>query len=79
LETSSGPVSQWVFPAWEAGCQVSHDGPAEQDETRPDPAAWQREQAHGLRIIDQVADTVTLDHDPCGTTVTANFAVSSLG
>ena len=46
---------------------------------RPDPAAWQREHAHGLRIIDQVADTVTLDHDPCGTTVTANFAVSSLG
>jgi anti-sigma regulatory factor (Ser/Thr protein kinase) len=23
-------------------CQVSDDGPAEQDETRPDPAAWQR-------------------------------------
>ena len=23
-------------------CQVSHDSPAEQDETRPDPAAWQR-------------------------------------
>jgi anti-sigma regulatory factor (Ser/Thr protein kinase) len=60
-------------------CQVSHDGPAEQDETRPDPAAWQREHAHGLRIIDQVADTVTLDHDPCGTTVTANFAFRSLG
>ena len=60
-------------------CQVSDDGPADQDETRPDPAAWQREHAHGLWIIDQVADAATLDHDPCGTTVTATFTVSSFG
>ena len=60
-------------------CQVSHDSPAEQDETRPDPAAWQREHAHARWIIDQIADTVTPDHDPCGTTVTATFTVSSFG
>ena len=51
-------------------------------ETRRSPSRPGRlaaEHAHGLRIIDQVADTVTLDRRPCGTTVTATFTVSSLG
>jgi anti-sigma regulatory factor (Ser/Thr protein kinase) len=58
-------------------CQVSDDGPAEQDAIPPDPAAWQREFAHGLWIIDQVADQVTLDRDATGTTVTATFIIGS--
>jgi anti-sigma regulatory factor (Ser/Thr protein kinase) len=58
-------------------CQVSDDGQAEQDGIPPDPAAWQPEFAHGLWIIDQVADQVTLDRDPPGTTVTVTFIISS--
>jgi anti-sigma regulatory factor (Ser/Thr protein kinase) len=58
-------------------CQVSDDGPAGQDATRPDTAAWHREHAHGLWLIDQVADHVSLDRDPAGTTVTVTFTISS--
>ena len=57
--------------------QVSDDGPASQDATRQDAAEWQREHAHGLWIIDRVADQVSLDHDPDGTTVTVAFTISS--
>jgi anti-sigma regulatory factor (Ser/Thr protein kinase) len=58
-------------------CQVSDDGPAGQDPARPDAAAWNHEHSHGLWIIDQVADKVTLDRDSAGTTVTLTFAISS--
>ena len=57
--------------------QVCDDGPAEQDDARPDAAEWKREHAHGLWIIDQVADLVGLDRDPAGTTVTVTFTISS--
>ena len=59
-------------------CQVSDDGPADRDGARPDPAAWQREHAHGLWMIDQVADAVAIDRDPGGTTVIVTFTISSL-
>jgi anti-sigma regulatory factor (Ser/Thr protein kinase) len=58
-------------------CQVRDDGPAELDANPPDPAAWQREFAHGLWIIDRVADQLTLDRDSPGTTVTASFIINS--
>ena len=58
-------------------CQVSDDGPAGQDPARTDAAAWRREHAHGLWIIDKVADQVALDRAPSGTTVTATFTISS--
>jgi anti-sigma regulatory factor (Ser/Thr protein kinase) len=58
-------------------CQVSDDGPAEQDETSSYPAAWQREHSHGLWIIDQVADKVKLERSRAGTTVTVTITVSS--
>ncbi len=58
-------------------CQVSDDGPAGQDPARPDPAAWRREHAHGLWIIDEVADQVSLDRAPAGTTVTVTFTITS--
>lgn len=58
-------------------CEVSDDGPADQDPTGPYAAAWHREHGHGLWIIDQVADQVTLDRDPAGTTVNITFIVSS--
>ena len=57
--------------------QVSDDGPANQDGPGPDAAAWPREHAHGLWLIDQVADQVILDRDAAGTTVTVTFASPS--
>jgi anti-sigma regulatory factor (Ser/Thr protein kinase) len=60
-------------------CQVSDDGPAKRDAARPDVAAWQREHGHGLWIVDQVADRVSLDRDPAGTTITVTFTISSPG
>ena len=59
--------------------QVSDDGPAGQDPARPDAAAWRREHGHGLWIIDEVADQVSLDRAPSGTTVTVTFTISSPG
>ena len=58
-------------------CQISDDGPADQDATRPDPAEWQHDHGHGLWFIDQLADQVTVDHDPVGTTVTVTSAIRS--
>lgn len=58
-------------------CQVSDNGPAERDAARPDAAVWPRVRGHGLWIIEQVADQVTLDRRLTGTTVTATFAISS--
>ena len=57
-------------------CQVSDDGPAHQDPARQAAATWQSEHAHGLWIIDQVADQVRLDRATSGTTVTVIFHVS---
>jgi anti-sigma regulatory factor (Ser/Thr protein kinase) len=56
-------------------CQVSDDGPVKGDAARPDAAEWQREHAHGLWIIDQLADVVSLDREPVGTTVTVTFTI----
>jgi anti-sigma regulatory factor (Ser/Thr protein kinase) len=56
-------------------CQVSDDGPADQDPAAAD-VAWPREPGHGLWIIDQIADRVTLERTASGTTVvTVSFAV----
>jgi anti-sigma regulatory factor (Ser/Thr protein kinase) len=57
--------------------QISDDGPVNGDAARPDPAEWQREHAHGLWIIDQLADLVSLDRDAAGTSVTVTFTISS--
>lgn len=42
-------------------------------------AAWGREHGHGLWMIDQLADKVTLDRSADGTTVTMTFIISSPG
>jgi anti-sigma regulatory factor (Ser/Thr protein kinase) len=59
-------------------CQVSDDGPPDLDPARHAAAAWQSEHAHGLWIIDQVADQVSLDRASSGTTVTVIFLISSV-
>ncbi len=58
-------------------CQVSDDGPAGQDAGCPDAPAWPREHSHGLWLVDQVADQISLDRDPGSTTVTVTFIIGS--
>jgi anti-sigma regulatory factor (Ser/Thr protein kinase) len=60
-------------------CQVSDDGPPDPDPARSHNAAWRREHAHGLWIIDEVADQVSLDRASTGTTVTVTFSIRSPG
>ena len=57
-------------------CQVTDDGPPDPDPARDAAAAWQSGHAHGLWIIDQVADQVSLDRATTGTTVTVTFHLS---
>jgi anti-sigma regulatory factor (Ser/Thr protein kinase) len=61
-------------------CQVSDDGPAAKNgNPRPGPGgtpAWPSQHGHGLWLIAQVADWLSIDHGPAGTTVTARFTVS---
>jgi anti-sigma regulatory factor (Ser/Thr protein kinase) len=58
-------------------CQVSDDGLPDQDVTDLDTPAWHHEHAHGLWIIDEVADHVSLDREPAGTTITVTFTIAS--
>ena len=57
-------------------CQVSDDGPPDQD-LACHAAAWQSEHSHGLWIIDQVADQVSRERATSGTTVTVIFLIYS--
>jgi anti-sigma regulatory factor (Ser/Thr protein kinase) len=57
-------------------CQVSDDGPARSGDQEPTgAAAWRREHGHGLWVVGEVADQLSIDHGPAGTTATAAFAL----
>jgi anti-sigma regulatory factor (Ser/Thr protein kinase) len=59
-------------------CQVSDDGPARPGDQQPTgAAAWRREHGHGLWVVGEVADQLSIDHGPAGTTATAAFALGS--
>jgi anti-sigma regulatory factor (Ser/Thr protein kinase) len=59
-------------------CQVSDDGPARSGDQQPTgAAAWHREYGHGLWLVGEVADQLSIDHGPDGTTATAAFALGS--
>src|SRR5579875_2855528 len=62
-------------------CQVSDDGPAEPEPAVNGDAAgagmpWHAEHGHGLWVVGQVADKVSVDHGRAGTTVTASFGIT---
>ena len=56
---------------WTSGqflyCQVTDDGHGGTG------AAWPTEHGHGLWLVGQVANQLSIDHSPDGTTVTARF------
>ena len=55
-------------------CQVGDDGPATPGDQQPTgTAAWRREHGHGLWVVGEVADQLSIDHGPAGTTATAAF------
>jgi anti-sigma regulatory factor (Ser/Thr protein kinase) len=59
-------------------CQVSDEGPARSGDHQPAGAAdWRREDGHGLWVVGEVADHLSIDHGPAGTTATAAFALGS--
>jgi len=59
-------------------CQVSDDGAALSGDRRPtaDPGSWQAGTGHGLWLVGQVADKLTIDRGPAGVTVTVTFATA---
>jgi anti-sigma regulatory factor (Ser/Thr protein kinase) len=61
-------------------CQVSDDGRAQPAGTGNQPEAgipWRTGHGHGLWLVSQVADKVSVDRGRTETTVTAGFAVTS--
>jgi anti-sigma regulatory factor (Ser/Thr protein kinase) len=63
-------------------CQVTDDGKptaartgtaAETKTTSPDDALWAGEKGHGLWVVHQIADQVSLQSGPGGTIATASF------
>ncbi|HEX6525084.1 MAG TPA: ATP-binding protein [Streptosporangiaceae bacterium] len=57
-------------------CQVSDHGAAADGSGPGDPAAWPSAHGHGLWLVRQVADHVSIDRDPGGITVIASFTPS---
>ena len=65
----------------ELACQVSDDGPATPAGNGPPPsmpdAPWPSEHGHGLWLVGQVADQLTVSRSPAGTTTaTATFTLT---
>jgi anti-sigma regulatory factor (Ser/Thr protein kinase) len=72
-----GRLRLWADAAF-LYCQISDDGPARSGDQQPaGAAAWRREHGHGLWVAGEVADQLSIDHGPAGTTATAAFALGS--
>ena len=72
-----GRLRLWADSAF-LYCQVSDDGLASPGDQRPARAAsWRRERGHGLWVVTEVADQLSIDRGPAGTTATAAFALGS--
>jgi anti-sigma regulatory factor (Ser/Thr protein kinase) len=62
-------------------CQVSDDGSAESTRARRPAEAgvpWRTTRGHGLWVVGQVSDKLSVDRGRSGTTVTAGFAIAPL-
>jgi anti-sigma regulatory factor (Ser/Thr protein kinase) len=57
-------------------CEVSDGGPAGDNPGNADPdSKWNTSHGHGLWLVDRIADQVSLDHGPGGTTATITFVI----
>jgi len=70
-------AGQGLVRLWTSGqfllCQVTEDRDAGV------AVPWPEEHGHGLWLVGQVADQLSIDHGPAGTTVTARFLLSPGG
>ncbi|MBV9445605.1 MAG: ATP-binding protein [Streptosporangiaceae bacterium] len=64
-------------------CQVTDDGPrtpphraVKHKQTHAEPVPWPAERGHGLWVAGKVADQVSVDRGPAGTTATIAFTIS---
>jgi anti-sigma regulatory factor (Ser/Thr protein kinase) len=58
--------------------QVSDDGSVSSaDQPRTGAVPWRSEHGHGLWLVGEVADQLSVDHGPAGTTATVAFALGS--
>ena len=63
-------------------CQVRDDGPAAAARGGSPGAVaapWPAEHGHGLWVIERIADKLTIDRGPAGTTATATFVLGGPG
>jgi anti-sigma regulatory factor (Ser/Thr protein kinase) len=72
-----GRLLLWVDEAF-LYCQVSDDGTNGKPSGQPpaDPASWQANPGHGLWLIGQMADDLTIDHGAAGNTALVAFAIT---
>jgi len=72
-----GRLVLWIDEAF-LYCQVSDPGTdARASSQRPaDPASWQANPGHGLWLIGQLADELTIDRSPAGVTALVAFAIA---
>jgi len=64
--TGRGRVRLWTSGQF-LYCEVTEDGHAAA------ATPWPAEHGHGLWLVGQVADQLTIDHGPAGTTITTRF------
>jgi anti-sigma regulatory factor (Ser/Thr protein kinase) len=72
-----GRLLLWIDKAF-LYCQVSDDGTDARASSQlpADPASWQANPGHGLWLIGQLADELTIDRGPAGVTAIVAFAIT---
>lgn len=72
-----GRLLLWMDEAF-LYCQVSDDGTDARanGQLAADPAPWQANHGHGLWLIGQIADELTIDRGPAGVTALVAFAIT---
>lgn len=72
-----GRLLLWIDRAF-LYCQVSDDGTGTRasGQLPPDPGSWPAHPGHGLWLIGQIADEMTIDRGPAGVTALVAFAIT---
>jgi anti-sigma regulatory factor (Ser/Thr protein kinase) len=72
-----GRLLLWIDKAF-LYCQVSDDGTDARASSQlpTDPASWQANPGHGLWLIGQLADELTINRGPAGVTAIVAFAIT---
>ena len=71
-----GRLRLWA-DGWFLYCEVDDDGPGIPADGGGGATPWPAEHGHGLWLVRQVTDEVSIDGGPGGTTVRARFALTA--